>query len=67
MITFCSGLVLCIDFKISSPEQKVIMVSAVGQDMVIEEALQNGAKAYIVKPFEEANVLSVVEKVSNEE
>jgi two-component system, chemotaxis family, chemotaxis protein CheY len=30
---------------------KVIMVSAVGQDSVIQEGLRLGAKAYIVKPF----------------
>lgn len=30
---------------------KVIMVSAVGQESVIQEGLSLGAKAYIVKPF----------------
>jgi two-component system chemotaxis response regulator CheY len=30
---------------------KVIMISAVGQESVIQEGLSLGAKAYIVKPF----------------
>lgn len=42
---------------------KVIMVSAVGQDSMIAEAKQNGAKGYIVKPFEKAQVVAEVGKV----
>jgi two-component system, chemotaxis family, chemotaxis protein CheY len=30
---------------------KVVMISAVGQESVIQEGLSLGAKAYIVKPF----------------
>ncbi len=45
------------------PDQHVIIVSAVGQDMVVEEALENGADAYIVKPFNEENVLQVIGEV----
>lgn len=45
------------------PEQHVIIVSAVGQDMVVEEAIQNGADAYITKPFNEENVLEVIDQV----
>lgn len=47
----------------NKPEQHVIIVSAVGQDMVVEEAIQNGADAYIVKPFNEENVIQVIDKV----
>lgn len=45
------------------PSIKVILVSAVGQEMVVNEAIQNGASAYIVKPFNEDKVLEVVENI----
>ncbi len=38
----------------------VIMISAVGQESVIQEGLSLGAKAYIVKPFTSDQLLSAV-------
>jgi len=43
-----------------SPEAKVVMVTSVGKDNLAEEAKQLGAKAVIVKPIKEEDVLSVV-------
>jgi len=42
---------------------KVIMISAVGQESVIQEGLNLGAKAYIVKPFTSDQLLSEVNKL----
>jgi two-component system chemotaxis response regulator CheY len=39
---------------------KVIMISAVGQESVIHEGLNLGAKAYIVKPFTSEQLLQAV-------
>ncbi|MDE0470470.1 MAG: response regulator [Ekhidna sp.] len=44
-------------------ESKVIMVSAVGQQTVVNKGIALGADEYIVKPFTEENLLKVVEKV----
>jgi two-component system chemotaxis response regulator CheY len=41
----------------------VIIVSAVGQEAIVNEAIQNGANAYIVKPFAEEKVLEIVSGV----
>jgi CheY-like chemotaxis protein len=41
---------------------KIIVVSAIGQEKMLEEAKTFGAFAYIVKPFEEALLLAEVEK-----
>ena len=41
----------------------VIIVSAVGQDDMIKEAKESGAKGYIVKPFENDQVISEVKKI----
>ncbi len=45
------------------PEAKVIMVSALGQQAVISEAIVNGASDFIIKPFEQAKLIETVEKV----
>lgn len=45
---------------------KVIVVSAVGQEKMVEEAKQLGALDYIVKPFDNDKVLEAVRKVSSE-
>jgi two-component system, chemotaxis family, chemotaxis protein CheY len=42
---------------------KVIMISAVGQESVIQEGLSLGAKAYIVKPFTPDQLMSEVNKL----
>jgi two-component system, chemotaxis family, chemotaxis protein CheY len=41
---------------------KVIVISAVGQEKMVEEAKDLGALDYIVKPFDNQNVLEVVKK-----
>jgi two-component system, chemotaxis family, chemotaxis protein CheY len=45
---------------------KVIVVSAVGQDKMVEEAKSLGALDYIVKPFEEGDILEKVGGVLGE-
>ena len=42
---------------------KVLMVSAMGQQQLVVEAIQAGAKDFIVKPFESSRVLSAVERI----
>lgn len=45
------------------PDAKVIMCSAMGQQAMVIEAIQAGAKDFIVKPFQNEKVLSSIEKV----
>lgn len=42
---------------------KVIMCSAMGQQAMVIEAIQSGAKDFVVKPFEAARVIESVNKV----
>ena len=42
---------------------KVIMCSAMGQQAMVVESIQAGAKDFIVKPFQEDRVLEAVKKV----
>lgn len=46
----------------NDPQTKVIMITAIGQDTVIRECKKLGAKDYIVKPFDEKQVVRTVEK-----
>ncbi|MCX7710855.1 MAG: response regulator [Clostridia bacterium] len=45
------------------PKAKVIMVSAMGQEPMIREAILTGAKSFIVKPFKEIQVLQIINKI----
>jgi two-component system chemotaxis response regulator CheY len=47
----------------SNPKAKVIMCSAMGQQMMVVNAIQAGAKDFIVKPFQPERVLESVNKV----
>ncbi len=44
---------------------RVIMITAVEQRFIVQEAIRYGAKDYIVKPFDRAMVATVVERVLN--
>jgi len=47
------------------PQAKVAMVTAMGQQSMVIEALKYGAKDFVVKPFDAARVLAAVEKLVN--
>ena len=45
------------------PNANIIMCSAMGQQAMVIEAIQSGAKDFIVKPFQAERVLEAVKKV----
>ena len=51
------------DFKSQGLPAQVVMVSAVGQQSVIDSGLELGADSYIVKPFTPEQFTKVVEEV----
>ena len=48
------------------PDAKIVMVSAMGQDALVVEAIQAGAKDFIVKPFRPLKVIEAVNKVATQ-
>lgn len=42
------------------PGAKVVMVSAMGQKPLVTEAIESGAKGFIVKPFKEERVINTL-------
>ncbi len=49
--------------EIAPQGAKVLVISAVGQDDMIGQAKTSGAQGYIVKPFEEEQVMTEVKKI----
>ena len=49
--------------KAADPSATVIMCSAMGQQAMVSESIQSGAKDFIVKPFQQDRVLEAVRKV----
>lgn len=45
------------------PSAKIIVCSAVGQQKVIVEAIELGAKDFVMKPFDEKMILESIERV----
>ena len=46
-----------------NPKAKIIMNTAIGQELIIMDAMKAGAKDFIVKPFEEKAFLNTVTRV----
>ena len=45
------------------PQARVLMCSAMGQQALVVEAIQAGAKDFVVKPFQPSRVLEAVQRV----
>jgi len=58
-----SGIEALQEITAEDPDACVIMCSALGQDALVVEAVQAGARDFIVKPFKEERVLDVVRRV----
>ena len=51
------------EIKQMDPNAKVVMCSAMGQQAMVIDAIQSGAKDFIVKPFQADRVLEALQKV----
>ena len=56
------GITAVKEIKKSDPNAKIIMCSAMGQQAMVIEAIQAGARDFIVKPFQPERVLEAVRK-----
>jgi len=61
-----TGIEALKEIMTSDSEANVIMCSALGQDSLVMEALDAGAKDFIVKPFQPEKVLDVVTRILDE-
>jgi len=58
-----NGIEAMIDIKKRFPNIKVVLMSALGQERLIMDAINAGAQKFIIKPFKKENIISAIEKV----
>ena len=58
-----SGIEAVKEIKREFPKSKVIMCSAMGQQKMVVEAIESGAKDFIVKPFDSARVIESISRI----
>lgn len=56
------GITAVREIKRLDPNAKVIMCSAMGQQSMVIDAIQSGAKDFLVKPFQKEKVIETAEK-----
>ncbi len=49
--------------KAEDPEAKIVMITAIGQEPMVREAVMAGAKGFIVKPFKEEGIIHSINKL----
>ena len=56
------GLAALKEIRGQDPEARVVMCSAMGQQSMVIESIQAGARDFIVKPFQPERVLEAIQK-----
>lgn len=56
------GIAAVKEIKALDPGARIVMCSAMGQQMMVMEAIQSGARDFVVKPFQQERVLQALEK-----
>ena len=57
------GLAALKEMRKIDPEARIAMLSAMGQQAVVMEALKAGAKDFVVKPYEPERLLGTIQKL----
>ena len=57
-----SGIEALIKIKQTDPNAKIVMITAMGNESMVKEAILNGAINFIVKPFQEDKVVEVLRR-----
>jgi len=57
------GITAVREIRKIDPNARIIMCSAMGQQAMVLDAIQAGARDFIVKPFQEDRVIDAIKKV----
>ena len=57
------GLTALREIRKIDPDARVAMVTAMGQQSMVVEALKAGAKDFVIKPFDQDRVLAAIKKL----
>lgn len=58
-----NGLEALKQIKTIDPNSTIVIVSALGQEMIVREAIASGAKSFIVKPFQAERLIELIERI----
>lgn len=56
------GLAALKEIRAADPNARVVMLTALGQESIVIEAIKNGAKDFVVKPFQPDRVMAAIDK-----
>jgi len=56
------GLAALAEIRSSDPQARVIMLTALGQESLVVQAVQAGAKDYVVKPFDPNRLMAALQR-----
>jgi two-component system chemotaxis response regulator CheY len=57
------GLAALKQIRAADAGAKVVMLTALGQESVVVEAIKSGARDFVVKPFEKERVIAAINKL----
>ncbi|MFW5990642.1 MAG: response regulator [Nanoarchaeota archaeon] len=66
MMPKMDGLQAIKEIMAINPEQKIVVCTSAGQDKIVNEAVESGAKELILKPFDLEEVRGIVDKYLGE-
>ncbi len=58
------GLAALKEIRKIDPAARIAMVTAMGQQQIVMEAIKSGAKDFVVKPFQPDRVLATLDKIT---
>lgn len=58
------GVQALIAIRQYDPAAKVVMLSAMGQESIVRNAVMSGAKTFIVKPFKEEQIVQTLTRIA---
>ncbi|KGE17689.1 response regulator [Paenibacillus wynnii] len=61
----CSGIDALKGIMEIDPKAKVVMISSMGQEKLVREAMIAGAKSFILKPYSEERVVKTLQQIAD--
>lgn len=58
-----TGIEALIKIREMDPNAKIVMITAMGHEIMVKEAILSGATNFIVKPFQENKIVEVLSKI----
>lgn len=60
-----TGIEALKEIRCYDADAKVVMVSAMGQETLVREAILSGAKSFIVKPYKEDHIVQTLSSIAS--